>query len=496
MLATDREVKYAKPRGNRAEYRIKGALGLVLRVSAADTKTWTFLYKSPISHKHRKLALGLYPTLSLYAAKDLAQRHAISVHDGHDPRTDQSVDTFAALAARYMAEHLLKNARSGKPSGWTAETQRLLDRDILPAIGQHKAEAITRQQIANVVEAVAERGSYAIANKVLGVVRAIYRWATATGRLEVEPTRTLQKRNVGRPRNRILSDLELRSFWRDLTASGISQEIGDILRLQLLLGLRVGEVAGAAKSEIDLVEGLWVIPASRTKSQREHCLPLPSVAASILKSAMERAGESPWLFPSDKNDGPIKPKSAMRATLRLQKVQARPRICAAFESWCRQHSRPANPTTPEVISGWLKSLSTGNDGARVSRAEVKEHVAVVLADQRAAGNRINPRHPAIAAAVAAAPERRPDMGADRPGYSTHDLRRTFATGLGNLGISDEVIERLLNHAPRTVTGRHYNHAKYFEPMREALEAWERHVLSIVEGSQPSSNQIPIHPEGE
>ncbi len=54
----------------------------------------------------------------------------------------------------------------------------------------------------------------------------------------------------------------------------------------------------------------------------------------------------------------------------------------------------------------------------------------------------------------------------------------------------------MNHAPRTVTGRHYNHAKFFEPMREALEAWERHVLSIVEGSQPSFNQILVNPEGK
>jgi integrase len=62
---------------------------------------------------------------------------------------------------------------------------------------------------------------------------------------------------------------------------------------------------------------------------------------------------------------------------------------------------------------------------------------------------------------------------------THDLRRTLATGLGDLGIPDEVIERVLNHAPRTVTGRHYNHAKHFEAMHQALESWERQLLAIV-----------------
>jgi len=62
---------------------------------------------------------------------------------------------------------------------------------------------------------------------------------------------------------------------------------------------------------------------------------------------------------------------------------------------------------------------------------------------------------------------------------THDLRRTFATGLGEMGVADQVIERVLNHAPRTVAGKHYNHAKLFEGMRTALEAWSERVRGIV-----------------
>jgi integrase len=53
---------------------------------------------------------------------------------------------------------------------------------------------------------------------------------------------------------------------------------------------------------------------------------------------------------------------------------------------------------------------------------------------------------------------------------THDLRRMLATGLGEMGVADELIERVLNLAPRTVAGKHYKHAKLFEGMRTALEA--------------------------
>ena len=74
---------------------------------------------------------------------------------------------------------------------------------------------------------------------------------------------------------------------------------------------------------------------------------------------------------------------------------------------------------------------------------------------------------------------------------THDLRRTLATGLGDLGVAEEVIERILNHAPRSVAGRHYNHAKYQEPMRRALERWEQRLLMILENSHEPSNVVAL-----
>lgn len=66
-------------------------------------------------------------------------------------------------------------------------------------------------------------------------------------------------------------------------------------------------------------------------------------------------------------------------------------------------------------------------------------------------------------------------------FNTHDLRRTVATQLGEMGIADEIIERILNHAPRTIAGKHYNHARHLTQMREALEAWGDKLNSIIAG---------------
>lgn len=66
-------------------------------------------------------------------------------------------------------------------------------------------------------------------------------------------------------------------------------------------------------------------------------------------------------------------------------------------------------------------------------------------------------------------------------FTPHDLRRTCATSLAEMGYSDEVIGALLNHKKRTVTGIHYNMFQYGSQKRQAIEAWERKLAAITTG---------------
>jgi integrase len=407
VLATDREVQFARAHSRRTEFRIKGARNLVLRVSESGCKTWVFLYASPASGQRKKITIGTYPAWRLARARHEALSMAVAVHGGTDPlaaRISQSgAESFESLARAYMTEHERRNARGERRSASTQEAWRLLNTDILPKIGSYKAEGITKRDVIDTVECAAQRGAYVVADRILGLIRAIYNWALGTGRLDVNPTAGLKKRNTSRPRERVLSEKEIRKLWRALEMrSGLSCEIRDALKLQLLLGLRRSEVLSARVCEIDLERGVWVIPAIRTKARRVHCLPLPAMAVRILRDAIARAGGNPWLFPSPVSEGPVRAKSASRALLRVR-----------------------------------GSINIDD-------------------------------------------------------VSTHDLRRTVATGLGNMGVSDEVIERLLNHAPRTVSVRHYNHAKHFERLQVALENWANHVQRIVERHPVATISSPIH----
>lgn len=66
------------------------------------------------------------------------------------------------------------------------------------------------------------------------------------------------------------------------------------------------------------------------------------------------------------------------------------------------------------------------------------------------------------------------------GWTLHDIRRTFRTNLGKLGVAPYIAERLVNHiSARTDMERTYDLHGYLPEMRQAMELWEEHLSGIV-----------------
>jgi integrase len=85
------------------------------------------------------------------------------------------------------------------------------------------------------------------------------------------------------------------------------------------------------------------------------------------------------------------------------------------------------------------------------------------------------------------------LGAKFLPWVVHDLRRTVATNLGELGIPPHIISGVLGHAVSGVTAKHYNWATLEEPIRNALMAWDAHVMGIVEGHVPHDRVVRLKP---
>jgi integrase len=88
-------------------------------------------------------------------------------------------------------------------------------------------------------------------------------------------------------------------------------------------------------------------------------------------------------------------------------------------------------------------------------------------------------------------KRRLDAVVNLPKWVVHDLRRSFSTGLGDLGIAPHIIEALINHQSGTkagVSGR-YNKSVYEREARQAVELWGNAVLAAVDGAE--SNVVTL-----
>jgi integrase len=84
-----------------------------------------------------------------------------------------------------------------------------------------------------------------------------------------------------------------------------------------------------------------------------------------------------------------------------------------------------------------------------------------------------------------------ELGRAPSAWRLHDIRRTVATQLADLGVQPHVIEAVLNHISGHKAGIAgvYNRASYAYEKRHALDMWGEHVASLAEGRE--SNIVPL-----
>jgi integrase len=78
-----------------------------------------------------------------------------------------------------------------------------------------------------------------------------------------------------------------------------------------------------------------------------------------------------------------------------------------------------------------------------------------------------------------------DAASGVSGWRLHDIRRTVATGLADLGVQPHVIEQILNHQSGHKAGiaATYNRSVYEREVKAALTLWTDHVRTLVDGGE-------------
>lgn len=317
---TDRFVASAKPQdGKRTDYFDSNTRGLALRVSEGGHRSWTYHYTSPRTGKRARVAIGTYPAKSLADARTRALEAKGHVDDGNDPRDVFAAETSGALTVAglldsYLAKHVRPNLKTA------AAVQRRINKNVRPVIGTVRVADLHKREINRVLDPILARGRQVEAGRVFEDMRAAFRWAVARGDLEHSPMEGMKKPGASKPRERVLTDDEIRDLWNGLPKSlARSKQCQRMVKLCLVTAQRVGEVAGMRRDELDLKARTWSLPGERTKNGRAHIVPLSDLAVSIIKEAIKDAGKSPFVFPCG-DDTHLSPHAVARSIGRAQET--------------------------------------------------------------------------------------------------------------------------------------------------------------------------------
>lgn len=365
-MLTDAKVKTLKPKAARYEVSDGRGDGLALRVAPAGGKTWIVRYK--MHGAPRRLTVGTYPATSLEDARRAASDARRKVEAGIDPGEEKVSVRQEARAAREAERHALtveKLAESFlalyvRPRKRSAdEDERKLNVDVLPILGKRRVKDVDRADVQALLDSIAARAPVA-ANRTKALLSRLFRWALSRGLVDGDPTAGIEAPAKERPRDRVLSETEVRAFWQGIDATPLSDSVKRALRLVLVTAQRPGEVAGMRFEEIAEHDGrvVWTIPGSRRKKDDAHAVPLSKLALELVGPWEGKTGP---VFPGRDPDKPVT-EGALAYALRRNLGETEPKAPKKKG----KAKRPGIAVAPFVVHDLRRTAATLMSGAGVA----------------------------------------------------------------------------------------------------------------------------------
>lgn len=376
MLTDTKIAAFKAPVSGQVEHRDHKVTGLRLRVGATGKKTWTL--RRRVREKVINKKLGTYPAMGLASARDAAEKVIAALErDG----TTEAIDrTFGAVA-----EHWINTVAKPKNDSWKLQERRL-EMHVLPAWRDRMIAEIRRADVRELLDGI---DGDVLPNRVLTIVKTVFRHALSRDWIEASPVEGIAKPKDEAERDRVLSMDEVKRIWGTVGLCGYP--FAPLVQMLLLTGQRRTEVASMKWADIDLEEATWTLHSDDTKSDRTNLVPLSPTAVAIL-SALPALGD--FVFTTDGETH---------------------------------------------FSGYSKGKAT-----------LDQYLAA--------------KGEAIAA------------------WTLHDLRRTAATHMVRLGITETIVGRILNHARQGVTAKVYALHSYAPEKRHALNAWAAEIERVTGGA--------------
>jgi integrase len=285
MPLTDTAVRSAKPQAKTAKLFDSG--GLYLEVNPAGGKWWRWKYR--FGGKEKRLSLGVYPDVSLKAAREKRDAGRQQLAAGIDPGQARRAEKLAQAGAESF-EAVAREWHAKFSAGWVAShgdrILKRLEKDLFPWLGRRPIAEIKAPELLAVLRRIESRGAQETAHRAMQNCGQVFRYAVTTGRAERDPTGDLRGA-LPAPKEKhhasIIEPKRIGELLRAIDAYEGFFATKCALRLAPLVFVRPGELRKAQWPEIDLDKAEWRIPAERMKMREQHIVPLSRQAVAILQ---------------------------------------------------------------------------------------------------------------------------------------------------------------------------------------------------------------------
>lgn len=320
----------------------KYADGRGLWLCKRDKSFGKWILRVVVHGRRREMGLGRWPDVSISEAREKADAARKICRDGKDP-------IFERIRARREIKRLtLKEAiescfearkaelkRDGEAGRWMSP----LTVHVIPRIGAYPVDEIDQHVIREILGPIWHKKPDA-AEKALNRINLSLKHAAALG-IAVDMQATMKARALmGKQRKEVvhipaMPYKEASTFYRWLTEQSLISALA--LRFLMLTAARTSEVRLATFDEFE--NGIWMLPASRTKPGVARRIPLVGEALRIVGICRTQT-MGRFLFPAHKGQ-PIS-DAAMSVFMKREGYAARPHgFRATFRTWVEEQTNAA-----------------------------------------------------------------------------------------------------------------------------------------------------------
>jgi integrase len=268
-------VDEAKPGRDRTLYWDASLRCFGLQVTASGERRWVLQYRA--GRRSRRMAIGDVSHMTVEAARREAKKLLGRVAGGADPLAEKrqaacaKVDTFFSISEEFLTREEKRGLRSVK------QYRAIVARLLVPKLGTLQIGDIRKSDITRLLDQIEDERGPTMARQALATLRRILNWHASRSDDFLSPIVRMGREAIP-SRDRTLSDDELRAIWKAAEASGTA--FGALVRFLLLTAVRRTEAAGMCRDEV--ADGVWTVPAIRSKSKRDHLVPLTAQAQAVL----------------------------------------------------------------------------------------------------------------------------------------------------------------------------------------------------------------------